>query len=493
MKLYLTGHDYKYAVEQIMLALFPEERPEYIQSIPDVEQDFTSVALSRSEKYATASVTVKAEGKKASGFARVRAAALDGKLASDRELQKIIKLAFYRAAEKMLPEMPVWGALTGVRPGVIFTKLLKSGMSEKRAKREMEKTFFLSSERAQLCAETAKASLETDAALEERDVALYIGIPFCPTRCAYCSFVSQSVERSMSLIPPFMTALDREMEAVSETVRRLGLRVISVYVGGGTPTTLPAEELARMGERLHELFDLSAMREFCVEAGRPDTITEEKLKALQNSGVTRVSINPQSMDDSVLTAIGRRHTAEDIRRAYDMTRRYFFGDVNMDLIAGLPADSPESFRRTLNEVIAMEPENVTVHTLSLKKGTRITLEGTAVPGKREVGEMLDFAMTSLREADFMPYYLYRQKFMSGGFENVGWSQKGHESLYNIFIMEELGTILAMGGGASTKLVNRGTGRIERVFNPKYPKEYIETIDNIIAQKAKIEEFYGSKM
>lgn len=489
MKLYLSGHDYKYAVEQIMLALFPDERPEYIPDKPDVEEDFTSVALSTGTKFATASVTIKAEGKKASGFARVQTAELSGKLVTDRLLQKILKLAFYRAAEKILTEMPVWGALTGVRPGTIFTKLVKSGYSERAAVREMEKTYFLSHERAELCARTADASVKTDLSLEKNDAALYIGIPFCPTRCAYCSFVSQSVGKSMALIPLFLDALYRELEATADTVKKLGLRIIAVYMGGGTPTTVSAEEMEELIYKLRQLFDLSSVREFCVEAGRPDTITAEKLRVLQAGGVTRISINPQTMDDTVLTAIGRRHTADETRKAFHLAREIFTGDINMDLIAGLPADNPEIFKKTLREVVAMDPENVTIHTLSLKKGTKITLEGTDIPGKKEVGEMLDFAMPTLYEAGFTPYYLYRQKFMSGGFENVGWSKPGHESLYNIFIMEELGTILATGGGASTKLVNRESGRIERIFNPKYPKEYIESIKNIIAQKTKIEEFY----
>jgi len=490
MKLVLSGHDHRYAVEQIMLALFPEERPEYATTAPDVEEDFTSVRLSRGAKNVTASAVIRLGGRRSAGLARAPLAALTGKLERDRVEQKLIKLAFYRAGVRLLPEKPVWGALTGIRPGTLVTKRLKEGATPERAARELERVYCVAPERAALCADTARAALAVESRLEKRDIALYIGIPFCPTRCAYCSFVSQSVEKSLSLIPPFLTALGRELEALGRVVRELDLRVIAVYFGGGTPTTLSAAELTSLLALIARTFDLSAVREYCVEAGRPDTVTAEKLDALARGGVTRISINPQSMNGAVLAAIGRRHTPEDIRRAYALARERFAGDVNMDLIAGLPADTPESFAATLEEIVALRPENVTVHTLALKKGSRITLEGTPLPDKAAVGRMLDGAGASLRGAGYAPYYLYRQKFMSGGFENVGWSLPGHESLYNVFIMEELGTVLAAGGGGSTKLVCRETGQISRVFNKKYPKEYIESIEETLAEKQKILTFYA---
>ena len=294
----------------------------------------------------------------------------------------------------------------------------------------------------------------------------------------------------MAMIPAFMESLHRELTATARVVRELSLRVIAVYVGGGTPTTLSADQISDVISWLNSEFDLSAVREFCIEAGRPDTITKEKLAAMR--GVTRISINPQSMADEVLAAIGRKHSAEDIRAAYRTARETLKADINMDLIAGLPADTPDTFAATLREVIAMDPENITVHTLALKRGTRITEEDTKRPGKREVRIMLDTAARALRAAGYRPYYLYRQKFMSGGFENVGWAKEGHESLYNILIMEELCTILAMGGGGSTKLVRLSDGLIQRIFDPKYPKEYIEGMGKIVADKEKIVEFYERK-
>ncbi len=314
-------------------------------------------------------------------------------------------------------------------------------------------------------------------------------MPFCPTRCAYCSFVSQSVEKSMGLIEPFVSALEREIEAAAAAVGEAGLRPVSLYFGGGTPTTLSAAQLERVLSKLESCFELGALREFTVEAGRPDTITEEKLRVLRDHGVDRVSVNPQTMSDAVLDAIGRRHTAADVVSALETVRSVGGFAVNMDLIAGLPKDSYDGFADTLRRVLALAPENVTVHTLSLKRGSRITLEGAALPGAEEVGGMLALASRELRAAGWSPYYLYRQKFMSGGFENVGWSKEGFVNLYNICMMEELCSVVAMGGGGSTKLVRRDGGRNIRFIEPKYPQEYISGIDGVCAGKSRIASFY----
>ena len=319
-----------------------------------------------------------------------------------------------------------------------------------------------------------------------------MGIPFCPTRCAYCSFVSNSVEKSFHWVEPYLTALSAEIDRAAAMVRDLGLRVKSFYMGGGTPTTLPADQLDRLLGQLGEAFDLSGMVESTVEAGRPDTITREKLDALRRNGVTRVSVNPQSMEDHVLAAIGRRHSGDEIRRAVALVQEAGFPHVNMDLIAGLPEDTPAGFRRTLDEVIGFGTDNITVHTLSLKKGSRITLEGTRIPTVEEVAEMLDYADPALRNAGFGPYYLYRQKYMSGSFENVGWCRPGGTGWYNIYIMEELHSILSLGAGGSTKMVDPVHNRIERVFNLKYPQEYVQRPEKIAANQEAFRAFYSNQ-
>ena len=487
MKLYLYGHDYKYAVEQMLLTLFPSERPEYSDATP--EGDRMEIRLSRSDKMTSATCALYRGKTLWRGAARERNEALDDPLQRDRICQRLIKNAMYHAALKSGVPKPAWGALTGVRPGKLMAGLIAGGLDEKTAQRQFIAEYDVSPERAGLCLATTRETIRAAASLEERDVCLYVGIPFCPTRCAYCSFVSQSVEKSMKLVEPFLEALEKEIAATAAQVRVLGLRPVSIYMGGGTPTTLTAEQLDRLCAVMEENFDLSALREYTVEAGRPDTITEEKLRTLRAHGVDRVSVNPQTMSDRVLELIGRRHTAADIVTALEKVRTVGGFDVNMDLIAGLPGDSVGGFRETLEKVLTLGAENITVHTLSLKKGSRITLEETPLPGAKKVAAMLDYASRRLSAAGYAPYYLYRQKFMSGGFENVGWARNGRVNLYNICIMEELRTILAVGGGGSTKLIRTDGGRNIRLMAPKYPLEYIENIDKTCAEKVKISEFY----
>ena len=487
MRLYLSGHEYKYAVEQMLLTLFPQERPVYPEGRPS--GDRMEISLSSSRQRTTAACIYRRGAERFCGRASTPNACLGGKLSRDRICQRLVKNAMYRAALASGVSEPVWGALTGVRPGKLLAALLEQGIGEEEALRQFREEYRVSPERAALCLDASRHTLAARRSLAERDVCLYVGIPFCPTRCAYCSFVSQSVEKSMKLIPPFLAALEREIDATAEQVRALGLRVVSIYMGGGTPTTLSAEELERLCTHLEERFDLSALREYTVEAGRPDTITPERLRVLRAHGVDRVSVNPQTMSDTVLEAIGRRHTAAAVEEALAAVRAVGGFAVNMDLIAGLPADSVEGFSATLERVLALAPENITVHTLSLKKGSRITLEGTALPSAEDVGAMLDLANARLRAAGYAPYYLYRQKFMSGGFENVGWAKPGQENLYNICIMEELCSILAMGGGGSTKLIRHDGGRNIRLMAPKYPLEYIENIEKTCADKAQIAAFH----
>ena len=488
MRLTLSGHDYKYAVEQILLMMYPEELPEYAPA--DSGSLCAQVRLKLGAVYATAATRITANGSVFYGTSRVRRTQLTDKLVTDRLLQKIIKRSFFKAAVAHTGKEPVWGALTGIRPGKIVTGLLEQGQTETAALKALQRDYYVSSERSALCLETAKASLAVKKTLGPRDIALYVGIPFCPTRCHYCSFVSHSVEKSIKLIEPFLETLIAEISVLSKTVKDNGLNIISVYIGGGTPTTLSAGELSRLMHALDTAFDLSRLREYTVEAGRPDTVTDEKLQILRHNGATRISINPQSMSDDVLYAIGRCHTAQDVVTAYNKARGIGFEVINMDLIAGLPGDSPESFARSLDAVLAMQPENVTVHTLSLKKGTKVKLSHTVLPSASDVAGMLDTAGGRLPSEQYTPYYLYRQKFMSGGFENVGWCRPGTESLYNILIMEELTTILSLGGGGVTKLVGPGNGRIERIFNLKYPYEYIRDTERFAKKSDRITQFYA---
>ncbi len=476
MKLELVGHDYKYVVEQSLLALFPQERPVY--GAVDAETDRRWAVVTIAERGDACAVTTQLGWDGQTGAFTQELTLTGDDFAREGERRRAIGMSFFRAAREAAGIAPPWGSLTGIRPAKVAAELLGQGLTPEAAGQVLEDTYFVTPQRRRLCLDAALAAEKADQGRTDRDISLYVGIPFCPTRCAYCSFVSNSVEKSFHLVEPYLESLRAEIVSAGEMVRDLGLRVKSFYMGGGTPTTLTASQMDGLLACLEESFDLSGVLERTVEAGRPDTITAEKLAVLRSHGVDRVSVNPQTMEDHVLRAIGRRHTAADIEAAMEIVQAAGFPHVNMDLIAGLPEDTPEGFRRSLERVLAFGTDNLTIHTLSLKKGSRITLEGTRIPTEAEVAAMLDFADPALRALGFAPYYLYRQKYQSGSFENVGWCKSGGEGLYNIYIMEELHSILSMGAGGSTKMVDRRHNHIERVFNLKYPKEYIQRPEKI---------------
>ncbi|NCB62696.1 MAG: coproporphyrinogen dehydrogenase HemZ [Clostridia bacterium] len=483
MKLYLKGHDYKYATEQMLLTLFPNEKPEYPKTPPADGENALVLTLSVGDSWATAAASLTYNGKHYGNRARAIAPAKGApRLERDRVLQRALKNAFYRAGTEALGTEPPWGSLTGVRPVKIPAKAMEGGFTAREADGMLRDLYRVSAPRRQLALDCAKASLAVKGMLAPEDVSLYVGIPFCPTRCAYCSFVSAAVGKTLSLTEPYVDALCREVAAAGESLRKAGRRVKSAYMGGGTPTTLSAQQLDRLLTAIESAFDLTDCVEFTVEAGRPDTITEEKLRVLRAHNIGRMSVNPQSLRDEVLAAVGRAHSAADIEHAWRMVRSAGFPYVNMDLIAGLPADTADGFRFSLDGVVAMRPENITVHTLALKKGSRLLAEGSTLPSPEDVADMLDYAWETLRAAGYAPYYLYRQKYMSGGFENVGWCLPGCGSVYNIAMMEELHTILSLGSGGVTKLIDPAAGSLIRVCNPKYPKEYLDKIESILQEK-----------
>ena len=488
MKLTFRGHDDRYAVEQSLLAFFPEERPVYEG---EDGPRHAEVTLHQGAVYATGVTALTYDGKTARASARVSLAGAADEYERERLRQRALKLSFFRAARDITGATPSWGALTGIRPAKLVRTMLEEGYTPARADRELRDVYCVSPARRHLALESAQAGLRAKRDLKPNDISLYIGIPFCPTRCAYCSFVSASVEKSFALIPPYLEALTAEVEAAGRMVRETGLRVKSFYMGGGTPTTLSAGQMDALLTAVNKAFDLSGCVEYCIEAGRPDTIDREKLQVLLDHGADRISVNPQSLEPEVLRAIGRQHSPEDIEKAMTLATSMGFPHVNMDLIAGLPADTPEGFRRTLDKCLTFGADNITVHTLSLKKGSRILLEGLPIPTAEAVAEMLDYADPALRARGFAPYYLYRQKYMSGSFENVGWCISGAEGLYNIYIMEELHSILSLGAGGSTKMVDAQRNRIERVFHPKFPLEYIQRPEKLAENLESFRRFHES--
>ena len=481
MNLYFTGHGEKYAVEQTLLTLFPQERPVYPDTPPGGDNEL-ELSFSRGKTWCTARAILRREGRTYTRQCRVQTSQLpqDDPVVATRLTRRTLQRAFYLAAVDCLGAEPPWGMLSGVRPVKLPTRAMEAGATPRQAERMLRDRYHVSPLRRQLAMDCAQASLAVKGALKPEEISLYVGIPFCPTRCAYCSFISASGSANR-LIPDYLAALHAEIDAAGAAARRAGKTVRAVYIGGGTPTTLEADQLARLLERVGTAFALAPGTECTVEAGRPDTITREKLLAIRAGGGNRISVNPQTMSDPVLAAIGRSHRAADIRRAYALARAVGGLAINMDLIAGLPGDTPQGFRQTLEEVMALAPENLTVHTLALKKGARLRQEDTPLPTGDQVAAMLDDAWAALEAGGYAPYYLYRQKFMSGALENVGWTRPGYVNQYNICMMEELHTVLSLGAGGVTKFVENGV--VRRMANPKYPQEYLRTIDTIRAEKA----------
>ena len=465
MKLTLIGHDDRYAVEQLQMSLFPDQTRGEARS-----------ALHRGSTWLTAVTSITLDGKTVTRSRRLKAAEETVRLR-----RQTLQQSYYLAAREFLPAPPPWGALAGVRPTKITTRHMLAGGSAASASRLLEKTYYVTKDRRELAIACSRSTVRAAGMLQPGDLSVYVGIPFCPTRCAYCSFVSRTVGKKTELLEPYLHALHREIAHTGRLLKASGRRVRSLYIGGGTPTTLTTGQMVRLLEAIGEAFDLSGCLEFTVEGGRPDTLSGEKLRAIRAHGANRMSINPQTMEDAVLRACGRPHTGEDVLRAYRQAEDAGFDVINMDLIAGLPGDSPQGFRRSLDTVAALSPANITVHTLALKKGADLFARREDLPAAQAVAEMVAYANQTLGALGYKPYYLYRQKYMSGSFENVGWSRDGLDCLYNIYMMEELHTILSLGGGAMNK-VNFADGTLRRFHNPKFPEQYMEMLDTVLRQK-----------
>lgn len=465
MKLTLIGHDDRYAVEQLQLALFPE----------DTQGEAVST-LHRGDTWLTATAKITVGGKTVCRSRRLRASQETVRLR-----RRCLQQSYYLAAKELLPVPPPWGALAGVRPTKITTRHMLDGGTPASADRLLRDVYYVTPDRRRLAIACSASTVAAAGKLRPGDLSVYVGIPFCPTRCAYCSFVSRTIGRRADLMEPYLAALLREIQVTGQLLRQSGHQVRTVYIGGGTPTTLSTPQMVRLLEAIREHFDLSQCLEFTVEGGRPDTLDLEKLRAIRAHGADRMSINPQTMEDSVLRACGRPHDAAAILRAYREAQEAGFAAINMDLIAGLPTDTLDGFRRSLDAVAALEPANITVHTLALKKGADLFERRENLPPAGAVADMVAYAGDILRHLGYRPYYLYRQKYMSGSFENVGWSRDGLDCLYNIYMMEELHTILSLGGGGMNK-VNLPDGTLRRFHNPKFPEQYIDMLDTVLRQK-----------
>ena len=401
-----------------------------------------------------------------------------------------LKLAIYEMLSRYTGRVLPWGSLTGIRPTKIAVAQIEDGADRQAVVENYIKVYGTSRAKAELAFDVAGREKKIiDSVAEEDEYCLYIGIPFCPTRCLYCSFTSYPIAAYKDKVEDYLDALEKEITYVAKAYR--GKRLISIYVGGGTPSSISAENMERLCSMVESMFDMSHVREFTIEAGRPDSTTYDKLLVMKKHGVTRISINPQTMNEQTLRTIGRAHTPEQTRQAMAMARKAGFDNINMDLIVGLPGEDTDAVENTLRQIKELSPESLTVHTLAVKRAAKLNIEMDRYKDqlKNDIESQLDAVTRAAGEMGLEPYYLYRQKNMTGNLENVGYSKEGLECLYNILIMEERTDIVGLGAGSSSKLVVRpghdgvteGT-RIDRIENCKSVDDYISRIDEMIARK-----------
>lgn len=466
ISLLLEDMTFEQDIRELLMAFYPEEK--YIYTNEDV---FLSLFLSK--KSIEYHIKIKSEDNVLEFSSPLRETKFDTK----NDLKRNIYINLLKLGNKELP----WGTLTGIRPTKIVMEMLENDMSLEDIKKHLKEVYLVSDKRIKLCTDTAKNEFNILKKIDYKNgYSLYIGIPFCPTRCLYCSFTSYSIAQWKKDTDTYVEALCKELLAVSKMYK--GKKLQTVYMGGGTPTSLEGYQLSKILNVVKKNFDLSNLLELTVEAGRPDSITREKLEALKEVGVDRISINPQTMQQKTLDLIGRHHTIEDIFESYKLAREVGFENINMDFIIGLNGETLEDVIDSFTKVKSFAPESITIHSLALKRAARLNTEN-----KREIMDndlilsMINTATDTCADLGLEPYYLYRQKNMAGNLENIGFSKPGKECLYNILIMEEKQTIIACGAGTSSKIVFRD-GRIERIENVKDPKLYIERLDEMIMRK-----------
>lgn len=470
MKLIINGDISRYYVQNLCLIYFPGSKFSEHEVMTE-ETPIVEVNVDKREDGVYSSAVIKV------GELVGTSDAFE-KYAKDFTRERIKNIAVgkavFSAGEKFFGYTPAWGILIGIRPTKIARQLLGDGYDPAQIRKILRNEYFLNPKKASLLTSITMSEAKIIDQMGKDSCSLYISIPFCPTRCVYCSFVSFATKRLLSMIPEYMERLLRDIDHVMSIIEQNHLNLTTLYIGGGTPTTLSNDQLTALFEKIHERINVSSLREFSIEAGRPDTITEENLKIIKNYGVNRISINPQTLNDAVLRCIGRCHTVQDFYKAYDMARNSGIKYINTDLIAGLPGDSYRGFSKTVDAILKLAPDNVTIHTFSVKKGADIVHAGSEVyrPNAGDAQKSVDYSQLRLRNFGYNPYYIYRQRNTVGNLENVGYALPGREGLYNIYIMEELHHIFAVGAGAVTKLVDFNKPKIERIFMPKYPYEYL---------------------
>lgn len=483
MILTIKNHTFKYDLETLCRVFFPFEK------MSNDVGDNSAIVVETERAFLDKSIFLSV---KATVFGKTTEKAENLPLNEKEEEQlRVMTVLLYNALGELLDYYPQWGILTGVRSAKVLHKLTEEFDSKEKAQEYFENKLLVTKKKSNLTVRVTKAEDKIIGLSQPNSFSLYISIPFCPTRCSYCSFVSNSMKSAKQLIEPFVKLLCGEIKESGKIAKQLGLRLETVYFGGGTPTTLSPEQLRQVIRRVKDSFNMETVREFTVEAGRPDTITEEKLIALKDGGVERISINPQSFNDDVLKAIGRNHTSQQTLEAFHLARKVGFNNINMDFIAGLPMDDIASFKRSIDMAVNLGAENITVHTLSMKRASTMVINDL-VQKKRDariVDEMVDYSNEKLSNSGYYPYYMYRQSKTAGNLENVGWCKKGKDCLYNVYMMDETHSVFACGAGAVTKFREPNGGHIERIYNYKYPFEYNSDFQEMINRKQKMISFY----
>lgn len=473
MVLVIDSHPYRYEAEALCRMFLRGRELKIFEGADIPEEDFIYTGIFGDE----ISVRIKMDGKDLSAKAETS----EGKAAK-------MEYLLYEILSEITGLEPKWGTLTGIRPVKLALSMMDNGLSAEDVRRKFREERLVSEEKLDLLMSTAEHERAIRSLSKPESVSMYISIPFCPSRCSYCSFTSHAIEKAAKLIPQYVDLLCEELRGTAALMEELGLRLETVYMGGGTPTVLTPEQMDRVLSTARSSFDFSGVRELTVEAGRPDTITPEKLEVMKKNGVDRISINPQTMDDGVLELIGRKHTAKDVIDAFYMARSFGFDNINMDLISGLPGDDFDKFRKTIDSVLGLEPENITLHTLTVKRSANLAGDAQKMLS-RSVDEMNEHAFRCFDEAGYYPYYLYRQKGTVEALENTGFCKPGKEGIYNVFIMDETHSILATGAGGVTKLKDPHGSKIERIFNFKFPYEYIDRFDLMNERKEQVKDFY----
>lgn len=494
----LEGHDFQYEVEDVLRLFYQGEEVSLSYTVPP--EGYRGVfILSRVERLDLSAANRQFSVKTLLGY--------DGENVCDethdfsvsfeddknsqyeerKSLKREVKRQIYKVLSKYTGIRMPWGVLTGIRPAKIAHEMMDKGLSKEQITAGLKDYYFVSKEKSDLLYSIAQKEKQIlDNTCADR-VSIYIGIPFCTTRCLYCSFTSNPVKKYSHMVESYMEALGKEIRSASDILKERGLKIQSIYVGGGTPTSIDEANLRELLESVEDSFRMESVEEYTLEAGRPDSITRQKLETIKKSRVDRISINPQTMNDEILRQIGRIHTAEDIVDAFNLSREIGFDNINMDVIAGLPGENLDSFKHTLERIGILGPESITVHTMAVKRASKLNedKESYSLVSSNEVAQMVDTAYDFITKMGLEPYYLYRQKNMLGNLENIGYSKPGLESIYNIQIMEERQTIVALGAGAITKVVFPQDDRIERAFNVKSVEEYISRIDEMIERKRKL--------